>query len=56
MKNGLNGFCRVVCGEKNNSCGVTIATYSLPDLYLPKMKNVLLDTPETNGLTCACAV
>ena len=35
---------------------VTIATYSLADLYPPKMKNALFVTPESNGLSCACAV
>ena len=35
---------------------VTIATFSLADLYLPKMKNGLFVAPESNGLSCACAV
>ena len=35
---------------------VTIATYSLPDLYLLKMKNGLFVAPESNILSCACAV
>ena len=35
---------------------VTIATYSLPDLYLPKMKTALFVAPEFNRLSCACAV
>ena len=34
---------------------VTIATYLLADLYLPKMKNALFGAPETNRLSCACA-
>ena len=40
----------------NNSYDVTIATHSLPDLYLPKIKNALFVAPESNGLSCACAV
>jgi len=36
---------------------VTIATYSsLADLLLPKMTNASLVAPESNGLSCACAV
>ena len=51
-------FCRVDvrathCGS---GYGVTIATYSLPDLYLPKMENALFVAPESNGLSCACVV
>ena len=38
------------------SYDVTIATYALPDLYLPKMKNALFVAPECNRLSCACAV
>ena len=33
---------------------VTIATYLLPDLYLPKLKNALFVAPESKGLSCAC--
>ena len=40
----------------DNCYDVTIATYSLPDLYLPKMKNALFVAPESNGLSCTCAV
>ena len=36
--------------------GVTIATYSLPDLYLPTMKTDLFNAPEFNTLSSACAV
>ena len=54
-------FCRVDVLQElhnyfNNSYDVTIATYSLPDLYLPKMKNALFVAPESNGLSCTCAV
>ena len=35
---------------------VTTAAYLLPDLYLPKMKNALYVAPESDGLSCACAV
>ena len=31
----------------DNRYDVTIATYSLPDLYLPKMKNEFLVSKET---------
>ena len=37
------------------SSDITIATYSLPDLYLAKIKNALFVVPESNGLPCACA-
>ena len=40
----------------DNSYDVTIATYALPDLYLPKMKNALFVARESNRLSCACAV
>ena len=52
-------LCRVdVLQELNIDSGydVTIATYSLPDLYLPKMKNALFNTPKFNTLSSACAV
>jgi len=32
------------------------ATYSLPDLYLPKMKTALFVAPKFNRLSSACAV
>ena len=35
---------------------VIIATYSLPDLYLPKMKNASFVAPESNGPSFDCAV
>ena len=35
---------------------VTIATYWLLDLYLPKMKNALFNASEFNTLSSACAV
>jgi len=35
---------------------VTIATYSLADLYLPAMENALFVTPEFNGLSFVRAV
>ena len=35
---------------------ITIATYSLPDLHLPKMKTALFVASEFNRLCCACAV
>ena len=40
----------------NNSYDVPIATYLLPDLHLSKIKNALFVAPESNGLSCACAV
>ena len=55
-------FCRVdvlqeLCTHFDNNYDVTIATYSLPDLYLPKIKkNASFVAPESNGLSCACAV
>ena len=48
------GLCKLEYFD--NSYDVTIATNSLPDLYLPKMKNALFVAPEFNGLSCACAV
>ena len=33
-----------------------MATYSLPDLYTPKMKNALFVAPESNRLSYTCAV
>ena len=48
-------FCRVevLC---DSGYEVTIVTHSLADLYLPKMKNASFVAPESNGLSCACAV
>ena len=40
----------------DNNYDVTIAKHSLPDLYLPEVKDALFVAPESNGLSCACAV
>ena len=54
-------FCRIEVLQESSthsSSGydVTIATYSLADLYLPKMKNALFVASEFNRLSYACAV
>jgi len=41
---------------RDNGHDVTIATHSLPDLYLLKMKTALFVSPESNGLSYVCAV
>ena len=35
---------------------IVVMIYSLPDLYLPKMKNALFNAAEFNTLSSACAV
>ena len=35
---------------------VTIEAYSLPDLDFPKIKNASFVAPESERLSCACAV
>ena len=52
----LQGLCAARTTLCDSGYDVTIATFSLPDLYLPKMKNGLFVASETNGLSCACAV
>ena len=46
----LQGWCAARTTHCGSGYDVTIATYSLPDLYLPKMKNALFVVPESNGL------
>jgi len=46
----LQGCCAARTTYFDNSYDVSIATYSLPDLYLPKMKNALFVAPETDFL------
>ena len=44
-------FCRVdVLQELHIVIEIMMSTYSLPDLYLTKMKNALFFAPESNGL------
>ena len=52
----LQGECaaRTTCCD--SSYDVTIATYLLSDLCLPKMKNALFNAPEFNTLSSACAL
>ena len=52
----LQGWRAARTTHFDNSYDVTIATYSLPDLSLPKKKKHLFVAPESNGLSCACAV
>ena len=52
----LLGWCSARTTHCDNVYDGTIATYSLPDLYLPKMKNTLFVAPESDRLSCACAV
>mgnify|MGYP000311995531 CR=1 FL=1 len=53
-------FCRADMhqGTTHHDSGydVTIATSLLPDLYLLKRKNALFVSPESNRLSCVCAV
>ena len=53
-------LCKCSCAIGTSYCDhsfdVTTATYSLPDLYIPKMKNALFVAPESNSLSCAYAV
>ena len=52
----LQGWSTTRTTHCDSGYDVTIGTYSLADLYLPNMKNALLVAPESNGLSCACAV
>ena len=52
----LQGRCAARTTHFDNSYDVTIATYSFPDLYLPKINDALFVAPESNGLSCSCAV
>ena len=52
----LQGWCTAGTTRCDGGYDVTIATYSLPDLYLSKMKNALFVALESNGPSCACAV
>ena len=52
----LQGLCAARTTHCDSGYDVTIATYSLADLYLPKMKNALFVAPELEGLSCPCAV
>ena len=51
---------QVWCAASTTHCDsgddVTIVTYSLSDLYVPKMKIALFFAPESNSLSCACIV
>ena len=49
----LQGWCTARTAHCNNGYDVTIATYSLPDLYFPEMKTALFVAPEFNRLSCA---
>ena len=40
----------------DSGCDVTIATHLCPDLYFPKWKMPYFVAPESNRLSCACAV
>ena len=46
----LQGCCAVRTTHFDFGYDVTIATYSSPDLYLPKMKTALFVAPEFNRL------
>jgi len=52
----LQGECVARTTHCDSGYDLTIATYSLPDLYLPKMKNVLFVAPWSNRLSWGCAV
>ena len=52
----LQNWCTARTTHCNSGSDVTIATYLLSDLYLPKMKNALFVATESNRLSCACAV
>ena len=43
----MQGPCAARTTHFDNSYDVTISTYSLPDLYLPKIKNALFVAPES---------
>ena len=52
----LQGRCSAKTTHCDSSYDGTIATYLLPDLHLPQMQNALFVAPESNRLSCACAV
>ena len=52
----LQGWCNATTTHFDSGYDVTIATYSLLDLYLPKMKTALFVVPEFNRISSACAV
>ena len=56
----MEHLCKCWCAIRTTYCDrsfdVTIATYLLPDLYIPKMKNALFVGPGSNSLSCAYAV
>ena len=52
----LQGWCTATATHFLSGYDVTTATYSLLDLYLPKMKTALFVAPEFNRLSCACAL
>ena len=52
----LQGWCVARTTYCHSDYDITMATYSLPDLYLPKMKTALFVSPEFNRLSCARAV
>ena len=51
----LQGWCAAWTTYCDSGCDSTIATSSLPDLYLPKIKDALFVAPEFNGLSWGCA-
>ena len=52
----LQGWCAATATDFDCGYDVTIETYSLPDLYPPKIKTALFIAAEFNRLSCACAV
>ena len=52
----LQSLCAAGTTHYDSGYDVTIATYSLPDLYLPKMKTAFFNSPEFNTFSFACAV
>ena len=50
-----NNKIRKICAN-TKSTGLKFCSYSVPDLYLAKMKNALFVAPEFNRLSYACAV
>ena len=52
----LRGPCSARTTHCDSSYDGTIATYLLPDVYFPQMQNALFVAPESNRLSCACAV
>jgi len=51
----LQSWCVPRTTHHDRGYDVTIATYSLPDLYLLKRKNALFVFPESNVLSCVRA-